>query len=1518
MTVEVRKRSFEYEHVWRCPSNIPSFDAEFIINDVVLLSPAAVVPLISPRLDELFLPNGYFPPMKTDGPRAFPPGPQQGGQPAPADSEPMGVDHVDRKVWLLKIPRAVADSWRKNGETPVLVGKMHIETSPGSSLVRLDPNPALAATQRIPSIDMDHTTSPASMVWFSTVPEIHVPPPPPRPHRSGFRKRKEQPEAPPPEPQLPPQCISLEGVVGSRFVPKPTALAVDYIERAVNQRLEPQIQMAGDVRPDSVIKITTVTTGPAAAGTKRRPSSPVHRKGKEEKLKRARTMTKEGLEEVITQLFSQQPYWQPKQIMDRTDQPHSFVVEVLRNLCIPVKKGPQKGSWELRPEYRAPSAPAPATATKQHGVDGLPAKMNRSEFSHVPSPPQPGKRALQAAQTRLGDLSSSVYLMTRKCPQPQTQPHLVALKRICCADFEEANQLLRAGFALVSLQHPGFPQCFSVFLDPPDPDGSLVVCVVMEACRGPSLAEMLHQPCEEPSLTQDERETIAESLLETLTFLESKGIIHKDVKPSNVLFRVRAHPILVGLLSSPHLYEDYPLGQADFLAPEVALHPPRPTPRTPLFSAALTIVATLAGIELPQGLRATLGAGSARPYAWELCQGGQAEALYARVRACLQASGLCPRRIDLLVAMLATNAEERPTAAQALERWRVQANTADPTQETAVLAPPPTSPSPPIATPPPPLPVVAPGPAGADLPPTPAADSPATSDIHTPPSNVPSSTEVPIAPPPAPQVGSAPPPSEGAPTAIASAKERKKKRRKDKRAKKEKGMGNELEKGVPPEPDPNQLLAMALELFQGPEPLSTPADVRQCIRMNATVLTALLRRPDGPSYPYIFNMIERHVRLAGSLPEFLDMGNAPVLVRLLSDRQHGIEAARVIGIILVQDEQLATPFIAAGIVDALRNIADKPEMPLLAALLPASSLPGLAETLVELLHQTPVISANSEFVCHLYDAILRGLSDPDVAAAFIQVGMIRPLMAHLVATATLQPVPISLTKLLACFATLAKVQDPWTNATLAEAGIAKPLVEMLRTMPHKSSGWSEKDQILLARLLIRHCDWEMPSIARPSHEAGLSAAIRQCILDLDPRATSNILFVGVLFGLLEGVWHSGVTKEAAFFESGLLQREIAILRGIAARDDANLIWQNAPTMCGYGGYLRAAVTGSPAAAKELLDLGIIENCLDPLLRLPPTHDVVTHYLILTISALCDHIAQTPSSGPLTRMRTGQLPESVAACTAKSGFATAPLDACAALAKDPECAERMARSLGPRAVSALRTDSASADRIMQALRAFMPHPDAMAHFHDLGQCLVQAFREYVSQVGPLRPSGTVTTSILEVLVHSGKAVIRTMVNEGLSDLLTRVLAEPAYSSAPADTGGEPGSEPFGECALMACALCVIPEFREPFVPLAGRVVALIRQALSQKLKTTAFTLTALLHGILACDGETIDCGRAGEVMAAGVAPLLIQVSHEMRTRGDTEGMKAATRIMEALTQTGNPEATGAFRDTLTKQSTVLPG
>ncbi|MGE0452314.1 MAG: protein kinase [Vicinamibacteria bacterium] len=161
---------------------------------------------------------------------------------------------------------------------------------------------------------------------------------------------------------------------------------------------------------------------------------------------------------------------------------------------------------------------------------------------------------------------------------------VVALKMLSTevgADREQRQRFLREAEAVGRLNHPNIVQVF----DLGEREGHLYMA--MELLEGEDLRALIDRQAELPLL---ERVSILESICQGLGYAHSKGVVHRDVKPANILVtregRVKILDFGLARVAERQTItrRGVILGTPDYMSPEQAMGK-SVDPRSDMFSA---------------------------------------------------------------------------------------------------------------------------------------------------------------------------------------------------------------------------------------------------------------------------------------------------------------------------------------------------------------------------------------------------------------------------------------------------------------------------------------------------------------------------------------------------------------------------------------------------------------------------------------------------------------------------------------------------------------------------------------------------------------------------------------------------------------------------------------------------------------------------------------------------------------------------------------------------------------------
>jgi serine/threonine protein kinase len=145
---------------------------------------------------------------------------------------------------------------------------------------------------------------------------------------------------------------------------------------------------------------------------------------------------------------------------------------------------------------------------------------------------------------------------------------------------------------LTTLNHPSLVRGYGFFM-PKMPDGPVVI--LMRNCPGGSLAEVI----EKGSLTATQKNKVIVSLALGLAFLHSQCILHRDVKPSNVMVDAFENALFGDFGSArviePGTTQTGAAQTTSYQAPELHDDGSEPSEASDVWALGLTVFEVIAG-----------------------------------------------------------------------------------------------------------------------------------------------------------------------------------------------------------------------------------------------------------------------------------------------------------------------------------------------------------------------------------------------------------------------------------------------------------------------------------------------------------------------------------------------------------------------------------------------------------------------------------------------------------------------------------------------------------------------------------------------------------------------------------------------------------------------------------------------------------------------------------------------------------------------------------------------------------
>ncbi|KAG6503874.1 general transcription factor IIF subunit 2-like [Zingiber officinale] len=243
---------------------------------------------------------------------------------------PLETARAERSVWLMKCPPVVSRSWQSSAA--------------GSST---SPNPVVAKV--VLSLDPLHPDDPSSLQFKMEMAQTDSANTPKSYTLNMFK-------------DFVPMCVfsesnqgkfSLEGKVEHKFDMEPHSENFGDYGKLCRERTNKAMVKTRQVQVIDNDHGVLMRPMPGMVGLV--PSGSKDKKkltpSKGLDAKRIRR-DKQELVNILFKLFEKQPNWALKQLVQETDQPEQFLKEILNEICVYNKRGPNQGTHELKMEYK--------------------------------------------------------------------------------------------------------------------------------------------------------------------------------------------------------------------------------------------------------------------------------------------------------------------------------------------------------------------------------------------------------------------------------------------------------------------------------------------------------------------------------------------------------------------------------------------------------------------------------------------------------------------------------------------------------------------------------------------------------------------------------------------------------------------------------------------------------------------------------------------------------------------------------------------------------------------------------------------------------------------------------------------------------------------------------------------------------------------------------------------------------------------------------------------------------------
>ncbi|KAH8359733.1 hypothetical protein KR093_008619 [Drosophila rubida] len=253
----------------------------------------------------------------------------------------LDLSNAGRGVWLVKVPKYIAQKWEK-APSNMDVGKLRISKTPGQKAqVSLSLTPAVLALDPDEKIPTEHVLD-VSQVTKQTLGVFSHMAPTETSSAATASNGKENGSSGATSATPDSEKLYMEGRIVQKLECRPIAdncymkLKLESIRKASEpqRRVQPIDKIVQNYKP-----------------VKDHAHNIEYRERKKAEGKKARD-DKNAVMDMLFHAFEKHQYYNIKDLVKITNQPISYLKEILKDVCDYNMKNPHKNMWELKKEYR--------------------------------------------------------------------------------------------------------------------------------------------------------------------------------------------------------------------------------------------------------------------------------------------------------------------------------------------------------------------------------------------------------------------------------------------------------------------------------------------------------------------------------------------------------------------------------------------------------------------------------------------------------------------------------------------------------------------------------------------------------------------------------------------------------------------------------------------------------------------------------------------------------------------------------------------------------------------------------------------------------------------------------------------------------------------------------------------------------------------------------------------------------------------------------------------------------------